>query len=393
MRRHCDAYVGVSLNVQSGNEEPLTSKTRQRYDMIVALSLMLHPSASECKHRRLKASLAMSQNKIKNTSRSPIPTVFARIPCLRTFGWIGCLSFMVFLTTSRIYSSMVTVDPCQQAQESLDKIQAMKISSPYTDELPKIIHQQWMASDVPNEDNHRRFGDWHAAWQLYFPSSEGYTHMLWTDEKLLEFMKEHYSWFLPTYESYTTNIQRVDASRYFLLHHYGGLYADMDYEPLTSVLWKYLPTDRVSLLESPHKFTERIQNSLMASPPGHPFWNTTFEHLVGHSSEHVMGSTGPRFLDGVVQQVPPSFTFTLPCENFQRIPNIANGVSPWPVMVIQHFSSLYPQKRCGQWEDRTNCQFGRHHNSVTWIQQESWGQNIIDWMVLVARAGAERLRL
>jgi Glycosyltransferase sugar-binding region containing DXD motif len=344
---------------------------------------MLLASALECKYRRLKEGLAKSRNEIKTTS---MPTVFARIPCLRTLGWIGCLSFMVLLTTSRLYSHMVTVDPCQQAQESLDKIQAMKLSSPRTDKLPKIIHQQWMAADVPNNDNHRRFGDWHAAWQIHFPPSEGYTHLLWTDEKLLEFMKEHYAWFLPTYESYSSNIQRVDASRYFLLHHYGGLYADMDYEPLSAVLWKFLPPDRVSLLESPHKYNERIQNSLMASPPGHPFWNTTFDHLVVHSSEKVMGSTGPRFLDGVVQHVPPSYTFTLPCENFQRIPDIANGVSPWPVMVLQHVSApVYPQKRCGEWEDRTNCQFGRHHNSATWMTQESWCQTFVDWAVSVAR--------
>jgi Glycosyltransferase sugar-binding region containing DXD motif len=387
-RNHCVVNVGVSLNVQSGNEELLTSETRQRYDIVVTLSRLLR-SSLECKHRWLKAVLAKSRNEnnINNASRSLTrSTVFPRIPFLRAVAWIGSFSIIVILITSRLYSHMVTVDPCQQAQESLYKIQAMKLSSPQGDKLPKIIHQQWMAGDVPNKDNHRRFGDWHAAWQVHFPPSEGYTHMLWTDEKLLEFMKENYAWFLPTYESYNTDIQRIDASRYFLLHHYGGLYADMDYEPLSAVLWNFLAPDRVSLLESPYKFNERIQNALMASPPGHLFWNTTFEQLVVRSSENVMGSTGPRFLDGVVQQVPPSYTFTLPCENFQRIPDIANGVSPWSSMVLQHFvAPAYPQKRCGQWEDRTNCQYGRHHNSATWITQESWCQSFVNWAVSVAR--------
>jgi hypothetical protein len=36
MRRHCNAYIGASLNVQLGNEELLTSKTQQQYNMIVA---------------------------------------------------------------------------------------------------------------------------------------------------------------------------------------------------------------------------------------------------------------------------------------------------------------------------------------------------------------------
>lgn len=40
--------------------------------------------------------------------------------------------------------------------------------------------------------------------------------------------QEHYPWFLPTYRSYAYAIQRVDVVRYFLLHHYGGLYLDLD---------------------------------------------------------------------------------------------------------------------------------------------------------------------
>jgi len=42
-------------------------------------------------------------------------------------------------------------------------------------------------------------------------------------------------WFLPTYDNYPYNIQRVDSSRYFLLYQYGGMYVDMDIRPQPNV--------------------------------------------------------------------------------------------------------------------------------------------------------------
>ena len=41
-------------------------------------------------------------------------------------------------------------------------------------------------------------------------------------------MNKEYSSFLPVYESYPYNIQRVDAARYFILYHFGGVYLDLD---------------------------------------------------------------------------------------------------------------------------------------------------------------------
>ncbi|KAF8760201.1 Glycosyltransferase sugar-binding region containing DXD motif [Rhizoctonia solani] len=55
-----------------------------------------------------------------------------------------------------------------------------------------------------------------------------YEYMLWTDQASDDFIAEHYSWFLPTFRAYTYPIQRADAIRYFVLHHYGGVYLDLD---------------------------------------------------------------------------------------------------------------------------------------------------------------------
>lgn len=37
-----------------------------------------------------------------------------------------------------------------------------------------------------------------------------------------------YPWFLETFDSYPYPIQRADAIRYFVLHHFGGIYIDLD---------------------------------------------------------------------------------------------------------------------------------------------------------------------
>nr|KAG5701406.1 hypothetical protein BaRGS_032738 [Batillaria attramentaria] len=43
-----------------------------------------------------------------------------------------------------------------------------------------------------------------------------------------ELIANNYSWFLADYDSYRYNIQRVDSARYFILHHFGGVYMDLD---------------------------------------------------------------------------------------------------------------------------------------------------------------------
>lgn len=53
-------------------------------------------------------------------------------------------------------------------------------------------------------------------------------YMLWTDDLAHQFMETHYPSFLQMYDSYKYNIQRADSIRYFLLHHFGGIYMDLD---------------------------------------------------------------------------------------------------------------------------------------------------------------------
>lgn len=155
--------------------------------------------------------------------------------------------------------------------------------------VPRIIHQTWKDREVPLK------------WQEPYDSCQAlhpdWTHMFWTDASARAFIAERYPASLASYDAYPFPIQRVDAIRYHLLHHYGGVYFDLDVgcarrlDPLTAFPLLLPVTDPVG-----------FSNDVMVSAPGHPLmravvdalpaWNVRF----GTRYPTVMFSTGPMFL-------------------------------------------------------------------------------------------------
>lgn len=165
--------------------------------------------------------------------------------------------------------------------------------------IPKIIHHI-----CPND-----FNKWHSKWftcyeswiQLY-PSPE-YKHMHWDDNELQDFIKENYNWFLDIYTNYDINIKRYDISRAFLLYHYGGIYADMDYIVYKN-FYDELPQNIISIPKSPYDYNEVIQNSLMISPPKSIFWLYVIDECYNRYEWNVFSATGPRLLSFVLAEHP-----------------------------------------------------------------------------------------
>jgi mannosyltransferase OCH1-like enzyme len=58
--------------------------------------------------------------------------------------------------------------------------------------------------------------------------ADNWIAQLWSSAESREFLQREYSWFLPIYDSYRHPVQRVDALKYFIMRHYGGIYVDMD---------------------------------------------------------------------------------------------------------------------------------------------------------------------
>jgi len=251
----------------------------------------------------------------------------------------------------------------QQPQEEYPIQSSTATIHEFKPEIPKIIHQQWKTDIIP-----KRFRKWRNKWLKLYPEPE-YTHMLWTDASGRKLIKEHYPWFLDTYDNYAYNINRADAVRYFILYHYGGMYADLDYEPIVN-FYDYLPQDRVGFIESPYYWNEKTQNSLMSSPKNDPFWNDLFTVLLKNSQqqppEDVLEMTGPSLVDDA-RQVSNHPTYVFPCENFHRVPLGEYNDSSFMTVVLREMKfRLTPMsKQCGAFHD-DRCHFGKHHNTVSY---------------------------
>lgn len=134
--------------------------------------------------------------------------------------------------------------------------------------IPLAIHQTWKDENIPEA-----VAAYARTWKAHHP---GWEYTLWTDAMNKDFISTHYPEFLPVYSRYHTAIQRVDAVRYFILHHMGGVFIDLDFECLKNVGPLLKDATFVAGLEpqvhaDAHRKRYIISNAFMASIPGSVF--------------------------------------------------------------------------------------------------------------------------
>jgi hypothetical protein len=225
--------------------------------------------------------------------------------------------------------------------------------------IPPILHQMWSDATVPS-----RFAGYQQSWQAEHP---GWRYCLWTDEDNRELLRRHYPWFLPIYDNYPQGIMRSDAARYFILHHHGGVYADLDAECVRP-LDPLLAGRELVLVEEPaahlKQHRERgypldriVSNAFMASAPGHPFWEHVHKLLVGyHRAPGALDATGPFLVTRAVTSYEGPDTVTvLPAEPVFPLTSEA----PW--------HTLPP----GRQEDIRRTAFVLHHWAGTWWRPDA----------------------
>ena len=164
--------------------------------------------------------------------------------------------------------------------------------------IPKLIHQSWRDDGFPK-------GMFNWRWQQgLLDLNPGWKLIKWTDKSSRDFIAREYPWFLATYDAYPSYIQRCDASRYFIVYHHGGVYADLDIEcskPFAPVLSSHRA---VFSYKSGTNMSRGLVNALFASEAKHPVWHTVFDLLTNRSKDgaraathvEVVRSTGPGLL-------------------------------------------------------------------------------------------------
>lgn len=160
--------------------------------------------------------------------------------------------------------------------------------------IPKVIHQIWLGSPVPEF-----LKEWMQTWQGW----NGWTYKLWTDEDA-----DNYGLYnKKLYDSANNYAERSDILRYEILYREGGLYVDVDFICKNRKFFDYAHTHYdlylgVEPLETKNLSTN---NALLGCAPDHPLMKSMIYDMEEHYAKaydpslgeySTIATTGPRYL-------------------------------------------------------------------------------------------------
>ena len=224
--------------------------------------------------------------------------------------------------------------------------------------IPKIIHQIYWDFYGNNKDIPKKWKSYSQSWKDKFPETE-YQHILWDYDKSKDLIEKEYNWFLETWNNYPKHIQRVDTVRYFIMYHYGGIYADLDCE-VRENFYLDLDQNNINLAGNPYsRNPKHTMNNLMASNKKNEKWKKVFDELDKRKKNiFTLNSTGPSILINSLKE-----------ENIKVLSyNEYNPLKKrgfFRHLVENIFTSLDEEKTKG-W----NTAKVVHHGSESWAQEE-----------------------
>jgi hypothetical protein len=254
--------------------------------------------------------------------------------------------------------------------------------------IPRILHQTWKCADVPEP-----LAGFQARWRTLHPDFE---YRLWTDAQNDSFVRDEFPELYGLYRSFTREIYRADMVRCLYLLRFGGVYVDLDVEPLRPLHGFLAEAGECVLGAEPEAHARKRRNkptlacnALMASAPGHPFWRRMMDEIARRAAlggGEPVGVTGPLALDFVfetcgrelgVRVSEPDAFFPLPDVDAQSLPLDARSLKYFRSM---RELELYPSSS-----------FGVHHWAHSWIPEAGVNrrvQQLLGW----SRGAASVLR-
>ena len=130
-------------------------------------------------------------------------------------------------------------------------------------------------------------------------------YWFWTPDDVKQLLIQSYPQYVPLYNSYGHVTFRADVMKYFVLHSFGGFYADLDTECLRPLenwtsnhqcILNYTPFELDYLF---HKRKEAsVATAIMACRSGHPFFGQVIRSLPAfRRMRNILKATGPFFVD------------------------------------------------------------------------------------------------
>jgi inositol phosphorylceramide mannosyltransferase catalytic subunit len=233
--------------------------------------------------------------------------------------------------------------------------------------IPRIIHQTWKSHDLPLPL--ARFA---ARWRALHPE---YEYRLWTDADNDALVRQEFPQYYSLYRSFSREIYRADLARCLYLWRFGGVYIDLDVEPLRPLdefLASYgdcvLGAEPVAHAQKRRGKATMACNAILASVPDHPFWRRMLEEMARRAAVggEPVGVTGPIALDAVHERYGAELHVAVSePDAFFPLPDLDAQSLPIGERARKHYQrmrelSLYP-----------SASFGVHHWAHTWIPEAS----------------------
>lgn len=263
------------------------------------------------------------------------------------------------LIPGTLYQYFNTADACKM----LDKLHHEESS------IPPLFHVQSPSVAAASKSI--------SSWTSIYPGPvveytgqktfEDHTHVVWTDASCAIILSDSNQRIQKIYSTLAESIQRLDFCRYVFIHRFGGVYHDADYILQLPIL-NYVP-EGVGVVESPYRYNEDVQNSLMTSSPGHKFWIWVAEEVGQRKgTKGVLGRTGPKMLSDAYMKfktIDSGTVSKLDCLLFQRIPHTIDSTF-LNILAREYITRWVPMKGCGTFAGE--CEIARHLGKASWTK-------------------------
>jgi hypothetical protein len=149
--------------------------------------------------------------------------------------------------------------------------------------IPKIIHQTWRSDELPNV--------FQKIYDKNKDINKGFEFKLWSHSPgpptIDEFMKNEYPDIYPIFEKAKFGVQKADISRLAILHHFGGIYYDLDIlclKPIEELLdmnsdFVYAAMEPAEQTMAVFKKDNVLCNAFIAAPPKHRIFQTALDTI------------------------------------------------------------------------------------------------------------------
>jgi hypothetical protein len=165
--------------------------------------------------------------------------------------------------------------------------------------IPDIVHLYWPTEEIPTD-----IVPWVRKWKKTNPD---YEIWFWTDDSVRQVLARKNAKLLQTFDNFSKKThQRSLTMRYFLLYTFGGVFADLDVEPLKSLEPVTISKQCIFAEEHPvHKIAnwqqlkKPVTDSVMACKPKHNFFKFAVEMISKSTKQDYVGT---KLLTGLLKE-------------------------------------------------------------------------------------------